>query len=133
MSFFLKNIQSKILYKILIDVITILLFIISIFFMSDFILKGIISSYISVGTLFILLIFFIITTIAISNVQRIDYETSKSSMKQKIIILIFITPFVFLSLKSFPVYLKILLMSISTFLIYIIINSLNLPNSDKSI
>lgn len=121
MSIIRKITNSNILYKILIDIITILIFIIFIFFASNFVLNGILSSYVSVGTLFIILIFFIILTIAISNIQKINYIHTIST-KQKVLSLLFVVPFLFLSLKSFPIYIIILLISTTIFLIYLIIN-----------
>ena len=119
-----KITNSKILYKILIDIIVILLFVIATFFVSDFLLKGLLTSYISVGTLFILLIITTTITIAISNMQKIHFEPVKSSISQRFVSIIFIVPFLLLSLKAFPIYMLIPILILSL-IIFILIFSLD--------
>jgi len=119
-----KITNSKILYKILIDIIVILLFVIATFFVSDFLLKGLLTSYISVGTLFILLIITTTITIAISNIQKIHFEPAKSSISQHFVSIIFIVPFLLLSLKAFPIYMLIPILILSL-IIFILIFSLD--------
>ncbi len=119
-----KITNSKILYKILIDIIVILLFVIATFFVSDFLLKGLLTSYISVGTLFILLIITTTITIAISNMQKIHFEPVKSSISQRFVSIIFIIPFLLLSLKAFPIYMLIPILILSL-IIFILIFSLD--------